>query len=137
MSECGTSKVNSVSVPQAQAQTQAQGKVRVPNSLINTHTGWKARAFTGHTWSTPFIVWRWHLNAYFFACAACEGSKYSTATLPSIDAAAYPRGTTGQLKDVEANADAPSPFSMQATAPVMNRRLLSRSCFGRSIILMS
>lgn len=56
----------------------------------DTYCGWKTRALTGQTWSTSSIVCLWHLNAYFFSCTAGDGSKYSSAILPSTDAVAYP-----------------------------------------------
>ncbi len=56
---------------------------------------WKASALTGQTWSTSSIVWRWHLNAYFFSWTAGEGSKYSTAMRPSTEAVAYPERKGG------------------------------------------
>ena len=66
------------------------------------YVGWKASAFTGQTWSTSSIVWRWHLKAYFFSWAAGDGSKYSTAILPSTDAVAYPKCDEDKKKFEEA-----------------------------------
>ena len=65
--------------------TDASAKVRVCKARL-THVGWKAMALTGYTVSMPSTTCRWHLKAYFCACASGDGAKNSTAMRPSTDA---------------------------------------------------
>ena len=49
------------------------------------YSRWKDIALTGYICSTAFSFNLWHLNAYFLFCTSGLGSRYSTATLPSIE----------------------------------------------------
>lgn len=93
----------------------------------------------GYTWSTPSTACLWALNAYFADWASGEGSKYSTAILPSIDPDAHP---TYQLDSslLTSKQDrrsremyVPFPSAIQATLLVKNFKALSLELCGLAL----